>query len=152
MPNTYSQIYLQFVFAVKYRQCLIAPEHKTELHSYLGGLVQKRHAKSLAIHCMPDHAHLFVGFRPALSISDFVKEIKVESNEFINGKKWVNGKFAWQEGFGVFSYSHSHISRVINYVNNQEQHHRKKSFRDEYHELLKKFEVSFEERYSFDFI
>ena len=95
---------------------------------------------------------MFVGFRPMLSISDFVKEIKVESNEFINSKKWVNGKFAWQEGFGVFSYSHSHISRVINYVNNQEKHHHKKTFKDEYHELLKKFEVSFEERYSFDFL
>ena len=101
---------------------------------------------------MPDHMHMFVGFRPVLSISDFIKEIKVESNEFINGNRWVKGKFSWQEGYGVFSYSHSHISRVINYINNQEQHHQKRSFRDEYHALLKKFEISFEVKYSFEFI
>ncbi|HEY3403992.1 MAG TPA: IS200/IS605 family transposase [Ohtaekwangia sp.] len=151
MPNTFSQIYLQFVFAVNHRECLIAKENKDELHHYIGGLVLKRNAKPLAIHCMPDHTHLFVGFRPVMSISDFIKEIKVESNEFINTKKWVKKKFSWQEGYGVFSYSHSHIGRVINYVHNQEQHHQKKSFREEYHQLLKKSEITFEEKYSFEF-
>lgn len=112
----------------------------------------KTECQTLAIHCMPDHLHIFVGFRPALSMSDFVKEIKVESNEFINSKKWIKKRFAWQEGYGVFSYSHSHIDRVIKYVHNQEQHHQKKSFRDEYHKLLTKFEISFDEKYSFEFL
>jgi REP element-mobilizing transposase RayT len=111
MANTYSQIYLQFVFAVRNREALIPKQHKDELHRYITGLVQNRDAKMLAVHCMPDHTHLFVGFKPVISISDFVKEIKVESNEFINGKGWIRGVFRWQEGFGVFSYSHSHIGK-----------------------------------------
>jgi REP element-mobilizing transposase RayT len=152
MANTFSQIYLQFVFAVKHRQCLISKEHKEELHKYITGLVQNRKAKMLAVHCMPDHTHLFVGFKPTILIADFVKEIKVESNEFINGKKWVKGNFSWQEGYGVFSYSHSHIDNVINYVLNQETHHQKKTFRQEYHQLLEKFQIPFEERFLFDFI
>ena len=131
---------------------MIPREHKEELHKYITGLVQNRHAKMLAVHCMPDHTHLFVGYKPTFLISDFVKEIKVESNEFINDKRWVKGKFSWQEGYGVFSYSHSHLDTVIKYVLNQEIHHQKKSFKHEYLELLKKFEISFEEKYVFDFI
>jgi putative transposase len=152
MANTFSQIYLQFVFAVKHRESLVQKEHKEELHKYVTGLVQNRNAKLLAVHCMPDHMHLFVGFRPSISIADFIKEVKVESNEFINTKGWVKGRFSWQEGYGVFSYSHSHLSRVINYIQNQEDHHRKKSFKNEYCDLLKKFEIPFEERYLFNFI
>ena len=106
----------------------------------------------LAIHCMPDHTHLFVGLKPIVYIPDFIKEIKVESNEFINSKKWIKGKFNWQEGYGVFSYSHSQIDNVVKYILNQEQHHQKKTFKQEYPELLKKFEISFEEKYLFDFI
>ncbi|MEI9910850.1 MAG: transposase [Bacteroidota bacterium] len=90
-------------------------------------LVQNRKAKMLAVHCMPDHTHIFVGFKPIVLIADFVKEIKVESNQFITNKKWIKGKFNWQEGYGVFSYSHSHIDRVVKYVLNQEAHHHKKS-------------------------
>jgi putative transposase len=152
MANTFSQIYLQFVFAVKQRESLIAKENKEELHKYITGLVQNRNAKMLAVHCMPDHIHLFVGFKPVMSISDFVKEIKVESNEFINEKKWVKGKFSWQEGYGVFSYSHSHIGAVINYIKNQEAHHQKSTFKQEYHGLLEKFEIPFEEKYLFNFV
>jgi putative transposase len=152
MANTFSQIYLQFVFAVKGRQSLIPREHKEELHKYITGLVQNRKAKMLAIHCMPDHIHIFTGFKPVVLIADFVKEIKVESNEFINAKKWNKGRFSWQEGYGVFSYSHSHIDRVIKYVLNQEAHHRKKSFRQEYNELLEKFQIPHEEKYLFDFM
>jgi putative transposase len=129
MANTFSQIYLQFVFAVKQRECLIAKEHKEELQKYITGLVQNRKAKMLAIHCMPDHTHLFVGFKPTILISDFIKEVKVESNEFINNKNWVKGKFNWQEGYGVFSYSHSQIGSVVSYILNQENHHRKRSFK-----------------------
>jgi putative transposase len=152
MADTFSKIYLQFVFAVKGRQSLIAKENKEELHKYITGLVQNRKAKMLAINCMPDHTHLFVGFKPIILISDFVKEIKVESNEFIKEKKWTKGKFNWQNGYGVFSYSHSHIDRVIKYVLNQELHHKKKTFRQEYHEFLKKFSIPFEEKYLFDFL
>jgi REP-associated tyrosine transposase len=152
MANTFSQIYLQFVFAVKHRESLISKEHKEELHKYITGLVTNRKAKMLAVHCMPDHIHLFVGFKPVISIADFIKEIKVESNEFINSKKWIKGNFSWQEGYGVFSYSHSHIESVINYIHNQETHHKKKSFREEYHEFLEKFEIPFEEKYLFNFV
>lgn len=152
MANTFSQIYLQFVFAVKGRQSLIPKEHKEELHKYITGLVQNRKAKMLAVHCMPDHTHIFVGFKPTVSISDFVKEIKVETNEFINSKNWIKGRFAWQEGYGVFSYSQSHIDRVVKYVLNQEKHHQKSSFRQEYLALLEKFEIAFDEKYVFDFV
>ena len=152
MANTFSQIYLQFVFAVRNRESLISSQHKEELHKYLTGLVSNRNAKMLAVHCMPDHTHLFVGFRPVISIADFIKEIKVESNEFVNEKKWIKGKFGWQEGYGVFSYSHSHIGSVIKYIQNQETHHQKRSFKQEYLEFLKKFEIPFEEKYLFHFI
>ena len=152
MANTFS--YLQFVFSVKQRENLIAKEHKEELHKYITGLVQNRKAKMLAIHCMPDHTHLFVGIKPTILISDFIKEVKVESNEFINNKKWVRGKFNWQEGYGVFSYSysHSHIGTVIKYILNQEIHHQKRTFKQEYLDLLKKFEIPFEDKCVFDFI
>ena len=151
MPNTFSQIYLQFVFAVKHRQSIIPKEHKEELHKYFTGLVKNRNVKMLAVNCMADHIHLFVGFKPNVLISGFVKELKVESNEFINAKKWVKGKFNWQEGYGVFSYSHSHIDSVIKYIINQERRHKKISFKQEYHEFLQKFQVPFEEKYLFEF-
>jgi putative transposase len=151
MANTFSQIYLQFVFSVQNRLSLVSEEHKEELHKYITALVQNRNAKMLAVNCMPDHIHLFVGFKPNILISDFVKEVKVESNEFINKKGWVKGKFGWQEGYGVFSYSHSHIDSVVKYVLNQEAHHQKKTFKQEYLELLQKFEISFEDKYLFEF-
>jgi REP element-mobilizing transposase RayT len=146
MSNTFSQIYLQFVFAVKGRQSLIPKSNKEEVHKYMTSLVQSRKAKMLAVHCMPDHTHLFVSFKPSVLISDFIKEIKVKSNEFISGKRWVREKFNWQEGYGVFSYSHSHIDKVIKYILNQEQHHRKMTFQNEYHKLLEKFQIPFEEK------
>lgn len=152
MANTFSQIYLQFFFAVKDRYSLISGNNKEELHKYITSLIQSRGAKLLAINCMPDHIHIFVGFKPTILISDFVKEIKVQSNEFINGKDWVRGRFQWQEGYGVFSYSQSHIDSVIKYIQNQEIHHQKRTFKQEYMALLEKFEVPFEERYLFDFI
>ncbi len=152
MANTFSQIYLQFVFAVQNRQCLIAKEHKEELHKYITMLVQNRKAKMLAVNCMPDHIHFFVGFKPTILISDFVKEIKVESNEFVNKKNWIRDKFNWQEGYSVFSYSHSHIDAVVKYVLNQEAHHQRKTFKQEYLQMLEKSEIPYEDRYLFDFI
>ena len=151
MANTFSQIYLHFVFAVKGRQNLIPKVNKEELHKYISGLVKNRNAKLIAINSMPDHVHLFVGFKPVISISDFIKEIKVESNEFINSKKWVAGKFSLQEGYGVFSYSHSHIDNVYKYILNQENHHRKKTFKEEYLEMLEKFKITYDEHYLFEF-
>ena len=152
MPNTFSQIYLQFVFAVKGRQSLIPKQHKEELHKYMTALVQARKAKMLAVHCMPDHVHLFVGYKPSVLISDFVKEIKVQSNEFIKEKKWIQQNFSWQEGYGVFSYGHSQIDRVCKYVLNQEEHHKKKTFRQEYLEFLERFAITFEEKYLFEWV
>jgi putative transposase len=152
MANTFSQIYLQFVFAVRGRQSLIAKENKEELHKYITALVQNRKAKMLAVHCMPDHAHLFVGIKPVIFIPDFIKEVKIESNNFINTKKWGNGKFGWQDGYGVFSYSHSHIDSVVKYILNQEAHHSNRNFRQEYITLLNKFGIRFEEKYLFDFM
>ncbi|MEO6282151.1 MAG: IS200/IS605 family transposase [Dyadobacter sp.] len=152
MADTYSQIYLQFVFSVKNRQSLIPKERKEELHKYITGLVQNRKAKMLAVHCMPDHVHIFVGFKPAYSISEFIKQIKVESNEFINAKQWTKYKFGWQEGYGVFSYSHSDIDSVVKYILNQEEHHRKRKFREEYIDFLEKFEIEIDDKYLFDFV
>lgn len=149
MANTYSQVYLHFVFAVSGRRCLVPKAHKEELHKFITGLVQRRNCKMLAVHCMPDHVHIFIGFKPSVIISDFVKEIKVESNEFINRKKWTTEKFYWQEGYGVFSYGHSQIGRVCRYIENQEVHHQKRSFETEYRRLLEKFEVTYDERYLF---
>lgn len=152
MANTFSQIYLQFIFAVQGRQSLIPGKHKEELHKYMTSLVQARKAKMLAIHCMPDHAHLFVGFKPSVLISDFVSQIKVESNEFIKSKKWIRGRFSWQEGYGVFSYGHSQVDKVCKYILNQETRHKKKSFKQEYISFLEKFAVPYEERYLFEWI
>jgi REP element-mobilizing transposase RayT len=100
---------------------------------------------------MPDHVHIFVGFKPSISISNFIKEIKVESNEFVNAKNWTAHKFGWQEGYGVFSYSHSHIDSVVKYILNQEEHHRKRTFREEYCDFLKKFGIKHEEKHLFEF-
>jgi len=152
MANTFSQIYLQFIFAVQGRHSLIQKKYKEDLHKYITALVQARKTKMLAIHCMPDHTHLFVGFKPSVLISDFVKEIKVKSNEFIKAKKWVKGNFSWQDGYGVFSYGHSQIDSVCKYILNQEAHHRKKTFKQEYYEFLEKFAISYDERYLFDWI
>jgi REP element-mobilizing transposase RayT len=151
MANTFSQIYLQFVFAVKNKQSMIAKENKEELHKYMTGLVQNRKSKMIAIHCMPNHTHLFIRYKPVIAIPDFIKEVKVESNEFINNKKWTKSKFSWQEGYGVFSYSQSHIDSVAKYVLNQEEHHQKQTFKEEYHDFLDKFQIVYDEKCLFDF-
>lgn len=152
MANTYSQVYLHIVFAVKGRQNLIRAEIREELYKYITGIVTNRDQKLLSIFCMPDHTHLLVGLKPSISISDLVRDIKAGSSKFINDKKLIKGKFSWQEGFGVFSYSRSQIDTVIKYIQNQEKHHHKKTFKEEYIELLEKFAVEYDESYLFEWI
>jgi putative transposase len=147
MPNTYSQIYIQVVFAVEARQNLIPPQVKEELHKFMTGIVTERKQKLLAIHCMPDHTHIFIGLKPSMALSDLVRDIKNSSTNFINEKRWVTGRFWWQEGFGAFSYGHSQIPRVIRYINNQPQHHARKTFRNEFLHLLRKFEINHQESF-----
>lgn len=151
MANTYSQIYIQTVFAVQGRQNLVAREHKEELHKYITGIVMNQGHKLLATHCMPDHIHILIGFRPAKALSYLMREVKADSCNFINDKKWVCGRFSWQEGSGAFSYGHSQLTSIIRYIRNQEQHHLKKSFRDEYLQFLKRFDVNYDPKYLFDF-
>jgi len=152
MANTYTQIYIHVVFAVQKRQNLIPREHKEELHKYITGIVQNKGQKLIAINSMPDHAHVFLGMKPTIVLSNLVRDIKNNSSGFINEKKWVKGRFNWQKGFGAFSYGHSQIDAVVKYIHNQEKHHAKKTFRDEYLEMLKKFAVEYDEKYLFEWI
>ncbi len=152
MANTYSQIYIQIVFAVKKRENLISSENREELHKFISGIVEKRKQKMLAVFCMPDHCHILVGMNPDVAISDLARDIKAGSSKFINDHNWMKQKFNWQEGFGAFSYSKSHLDRVVKYILNQEEHHRKRSFKNEYLELLRKFEIEFNEKYLFEWI
>lgn len=152
MANTYSQVYLQFVFAVKGRQSLINHQHNDELQKYITGIVQNRKQKMLSINNVPDHLHMLVGFGTIMSIADFIEEVKSISSKFINEKGWIQGKFEWQRGYGVFSYSRSQIDHVIQYIQKQQEHHKKQSFKEEYLSFLRKFEVEFDERYLFEWI
>ncbi|MCJ7554457.1 MAG: IS200/IS605 family transposase [Ignavibacteriaceae bacterium] len=152
MANTYSQIYIHIVFTVLGRQNLIPKQIREELHKYITGIVQKRDQKMLAVFCIPDHSHIFIGMKPTLCISDLVRDIKAGSSKHINDNQLIKGKFNWQEEFGAFSYSRSQIDTVIKYILNQEEHHKKKTFREEYIELLKKFEIEYDEKYLFKWI
>ena len=152
MANTYTQIYLQFVFAVKGRQSLLHDSFRDELHKYITGIVEKRNNKLITINSVEDHMHIFIGFGTTMSIADLLHDIKMNSSKFIEQKKWVKGKFAWQEGYGGFSYSRSHIDRVVKYINNQQEHHKKRSFKDEYLDYLKKYAVVYDSRYLFDWL
>jgi putative transposase len=152
MANTYSQIYIHIVFVVRGRQNLIPKSKREELQKYITGIVQKRGHKMLCIFCMPDHSHLLIGLKPSIALSDLVRDVKAGSSNFINDKKWVKGKFNWQEGFGAFSYSRSQIDNVIKYISSQEEHHKRKTFKDEYIKLLRKFEVEFDEKYLFNWV
>lgn len=152
MPNTFSQIYIQIVFAVEGRQNLISPEWREEVHKYITGIVVKRGQKLIAIFCMPDHIHLLIGIKPSIAISDLVRDIKAGSSNFINGKGWIRGRFNWQEGFGAFSYSRSQIDGVSRYILEQEKRHADKSFKTEYLALLEKFEVEYDEKYLFEWV
>ena len=149
MANTYTQIHIQAVFSVQNRQCIISDSWKNELYKYITGIIKNNKHKPLAINGMPDHIHILFGLRPAQSISDLLQDIKGNSSKWINEKKFVKGKFSWQEGYGAFSYRKSDIPQIINYIRNQQEHHLRKSFTEEYLELLKEFNIDYDERYIF---
>jgi len=149
MANTYTQIHIQSIFAVKNRSSLIQTEWKDELHKYITGIIQQHDHKLLAINGMPDHLHVFFGMRPTQSLSDLMQDIKGSSSKWINERGFVRGRFEWQAGYGAFSYSKSQVPNVISYIENQEIHHQKKTFLKEYEEFLKNFEVDYDERYLF---
>jgi REP element-mobilizing transposase RayT len=152
MPGTFSQIYIQVVFAVKGRDGLIHSTWEEELYKYITGIVQNKEQKMLAINGMPDHIHFLIGMKPSCCLSDLVREIKKSSNQFINEKKLSKYKFTWQEGYGAFSYSHSSLDNVITYIMNQKEHHKKITFKHEYIEFLKKFEIEHKPEYLFEWI
>lgn len=152
MPNTYTQLYVQIVFAVKYRKNMIHEPIRENVQKYISGIAQTNKHKMLAIYCMPDHTHIFLGLNPQQSISECAGKIKGNSSKWINSQKLTKTKFEWQQGFGAFSYSRSHIDRVVKYILNQPNHHRKKSFRQEYIEFLEKFAIEYDEKYLFDWL
>ena len=151
MPNTYTQLYIQLVFAVKRRENQIDISFRNEVEKYLCGIAKNHKHKPLAIYAMPDHLHFLIGLHPEQAVSDLVHDLKSNSTNFINSKKWLDKKFYWQEGFGAFSYSRSQLDNVVKYILNQPEHHKKKTFRKEYLEFLDKFEIGYDEKYLFEF-
>ncbi|UOE41667.1 IS200/IS605 family transposase [Chryseobacterium suipulveris] len=152
MANVYSQVYIQLIFAVKGRSNLIRNDRREDVQKYITGIIQNKGQKVLAIYSNPDHIHILVGLNKFdVSISELVRDIKASSSKMINEECWFLGKFHWQEGYGVFSYSKSQIDQVAKYVLNQEAHHKKQTFRQEYVEILEKFEIDFKNEYLFEF-
>ena len=152
MANVYTQVYLQLVFSPMRHENVIPQKHKEELQKYTTGIIQNRKHKLLAITFMPDHIHILIGYNPSQALPDLVRDIKANSSKFINEKKWLPGRFQWQEGYGAFSYSRSQIDDVIHYINSQEEHHKRVSFKEEYLKLLEKYEVDYDPDYLFDWI
>jgi REP element-mobilizing transposase RayT len=152
MPGTFSQIYIQVVFAVKGRENLISKHWKEEIHSYIAGIIKGKDQKPIIVNGTSDHIHAFIGLNPSMAISDIVRDIKNNSSNFINKQRFVAGKFSWQEGYGAFSYAHSQIQNVYQYILNQEDHHKKKTFREEYIDFLKQYEIKYNEKHLFDWI
>lgn len=149
MPNTYTQLYIHGVFAVKHRMAMLSPKWDERLRLYISAIVQNHHHKMLAINNMPDHLHYFVGLNPAQSVADMMRNVKQESSEWINQQGFCNYKFNWQDGYGAFSYAKSQVDKVVQYIHAQQEHHRKVSFLDEYKKMLTDFEVAYDERYLF---
>jgi REP element-mobilizing transposase RayT len=149
MANTYTQLHIQFIFAVKFRQAFIDPQWKERLHEYITGIFRQNSHKMLQINSMPDHIHILIGMRPHQSISALMQNVKSESSKWINQQKFCANKFEWQEGYGAFSYAKSQVQDVIRYIQNQEMHHREERFLDEYRKLLSVFEIEWEEQYIF---
>ncbi|MEO8086462.1 MAG: transposase [Bacteroidota bacterium] len=152
MVGTFSQIYIQVVFAVNGRENLINKSWKVELNKYLAGIIKGKKQKPIIVNGMPDHIHAFIGLQPDMVISDLVRDIKNNSTNFINKNKFVKGTFSWQDGYGAFSYSFDQIENIYNYILNQEKHHEKKTFKEEYLDLLREFEILYDEKYLFEWI
>jgi REP element-mobilizing transposase RayT len=152
MPKTFSQIYIQVVFAVQNRDALIKPEWEERLYQYITAIVQNKGQKMLAINGISNHVHLFIGIKPNCCLSDLVREIKKSSNDFINKNRLCKYNFGWQEGYGAFSYSHSQIDGVVKYIMNQKEHHKKQNFKDEYIQVLKNFSIEYDDQYLFNWI
>ncbi|GAB2602940.1 IS200/IS605 family transposase [Spirosoma areae] len=149
MPNTYTQIHLQLVFAVKHRTAVIAPTWKYDLYNYITGIIHNHTHKLLAINGMPDHVHLLIGMRPTQSLSDLMQQLKQDSSKWVNDNRLTGSRFAWQEGYGAFSYGKSQLPAVIKYIENQEEHHRTRTFLEEYRRFLDAFGIEYDERYLF---
>lgn len=151
MANTYTQIYIHIVFAVKGRQHFIKESFREELQKYMSGIITNKKQKLYAIYCMPDHVHILVSLKPDIAVSDLVRDIKANSSSFVKEKKMTPSTFHWQEGYGAFSYSKSQSKSVVDYILNQPEHHRRKSFREEYLDFLNKYEIEYNEQYLFEF-
>lgn len=152
MANTYSQIFVQFIFAVKGREKVIREDKRDRLEKYITGIIQNKKQKLLAIYANPDHIHILVGYNNLNStIPDLVRDVKSNSSKMINEENWFNGKFSWQEGYGAFSYSKSQIDSVVKYILNQDEHHKKRNFKEEYLEFLSRFEIEYKDEYLFEF-
>ena len=149
MANTFTQLHLHFVFGVKFREAVIQSSWKERLHQYITAIIQNHRHKLLQINSMPDHIHILIGYNPNQSVSSLIQLIKSESTKWINSQRFVRGCFAWQEGFGAFSYSRSQVQEVIRYIQQQEEHHKKVTFQEEYRAFLKAFDVEFDERFIF---
>lgn len=152
MAGTFTQIYIQYVFVVRGRENLLQKPWREDVFKYMSGIIKEKGQKPIIVNGVSDHVHVFVGLKPNLGISDLIRDIKNNTSRFINEKGYVKGKFSWQEGYGAFSYAHSQIEIVYHYILNQEQHHQKRSFRDEYIDFLKKFDVDYDEKYLFDWV
>lgn len=152
MAGTFSQIYIQVVFAVKGRQNMLQKPWRDEVFKYMAGIIKGKNQKPIIVNGVSDHVHLFIGLKPSMCLSDLVRDIKNNTTNFIKEKKFLRGEFAWQEGYGAFSYSHSQLDDVYQYILNQEEHHYKRSFKEEYIEFLKQFEIEHDERYLFEWI
>ena len=149
MADTYTQLYIHIIFAVKGRESLIPKQHKAELHKYITGIIDSKNQKVIQINSMPDHVHILVGITPDIAVSDLVRDIKANSSKFINKHRWVIGRFEWQGGFAAFSYAHSQLNTVARYIKNQETHHARQTFREEYIAFLKRFDVPYNPKYVF---
>jgi REP element-mobilizing transposase RayT len=152
MANTYSQIYIQVIFAIQNRKALIKAQWEEEMYKYITGIAQNKGQKMLSINGTHNHIHFFMGMKPTCCLSDLIREIKKSSSNFIKEKRFTPFRFQWQEGFGAFSYGHSQMTDVIRYIENQKEHHRKKTFRKEYTDFLKAFEIEFKDEYVFEWV
>ena len=150
MANTYHQVYLHFIFAVKYRNAVLDKKWRSTVFGVIGNVINETGCKTIIVNGVEDHVHCFLGLKPVASMSELMKTVKAKSSKYINDHQWAIGRFEWQEGYGVFSYSHSQIDRVFHYITNQEEHHKKQLFRDEYLEQLNKFQIPYDERYIFE--